>query len=78
VARMGDGRTRVLRISELREEAGALVTRDIFTFQIERPAPTGPVEGSHQPTGNVPTLVEDLASRGVLLDGQLFRRNQAK
>jgi pilus assembly protein CpaF len=78
VARMGDGRSRVLRIAEPRMEGAALVSRDIFVFNIERPAPTGPVEGNHYATGNVPTLVEDLAARGVVLDNQLFRRNSGK
>ncbi len=78
VARMGDGRSRVLRISELRMEGGALVPRDIFVFNIERTGPTGPIDGNHYPTGNVPTLVEDLATRGVVLDNQLFRRNPGK
>jgi len=78
VARMGDGRSRVLRIAELRMESGALVARDIFVFNIERTGPTGPIDGHHHATGNVPTLVEDLATRGVVLDNQLFRRNSGK
>lgn len=78
VARMADGRSRVLRIAEPRMEANQLVMRDIFAFTIDRPAATGPVEGHHHPTGNVPTIVEDLAARGIVLDSQLFRRNQGK
>ncbi|HRI64346.1 MAG TPA: ATPase, T2SS/T4P/T4SS family [Polyangium sp.] len=74
VARMGDGRSRVLRIAEPRVDSAMLTARDIFSFNIDRPTATGPVEGSHQPTGIVPVIVEDLAMRGIILDSQLFRR----
>ena len=74
VARMGDGRSRVLRIAEPRADSAMLTGRDIFTFNIDRPTATGPVDGSHQPTGIVPVIVEDLAMRGIILDSQLFRR----
>lgn len=78
VARLRDGRARVLRIAELRMEAGSLVARDVFGFNMDRAAATGAVEGNHHPTGIVPALVEDLASRGVALDAQIFRRNAGK
>ncbi len=78
VVRLRDGRSRALRIAELRVESGALVTKDIFVFNIDRAAAGGAIEGSHQPTGTLPSLVEDLAARGVVLDPNLFRRNTGK
>jgi len=78
VARLADGRTRVLRMAELRMDGRQLVSRDIFVFNVDRSHASGPVEGQHHPTGTVPTLVEDLTARGIVLDTQLFRRNPGK
>ncbi len=78
VARLGDGRTRVLRIAELRMDGRQLISRDIFVFNVERATPSGPIEGQHHSTGTMPVFVEDLAARGVVLEAQLFRRNPGK
>lgn len=78
VARMSDGRSRVVRIAEPQFEGGRVVPKDIFVFAIERTTAGGTMEGAHQATGFVPTLVEDLATRGIALDNQLFRRNPGK
>ncbi|TKD03243.1 ATPase, T2SS/T4P/T4SS family [Polyangium fumosum] len=74
VARLRDGRARLMRVADLRVEGGALVARDIFTFLIERTAAGGAIEGSLHPTGVVPALVEDLAARGTPVDPAIFRR----
>ncbi|HVK65817.1 MAG TPA: ATPase, T2SS/T4P/T4SS family [Polyangium sp.] len=74
VARLRDGRARLMRVADLRVEGGALVARDIFTFLIERTAAGGAIEGSLHPTGVVPALVEDLAVRGTPVDPAIFRR----
>jgi pilus assembly protein CpaF len=74
VARLRDGRARLVRLAELAVEGSALVTRDIFTFTIERTAAAGAIEGSLHPTGTAPMLVEDLAVRGVAVDPAIFRR----
>jgi pilus assembly protein CpaF len=74
IARLRDGRQRILRVAELRVEDGALAPRDIFTFTVERTAAGGAIEGSFHPTGVVPAIVEDLAARGSPLDASLFRR----
>ncbi len=74
LARLGDGRLRVLRISELGPvESGALTVRDLFHFSVER-ATAGVVEGSFAPTGVVPRFVEDLRKLGVAVDPSLFDR----
>jgi pilus assembly protein CpaF len=74
-ARMRDGRTRVVRVSEPAGVEGRVITmRDIFTFHVERTASGGAVEGSFHPTGVVPRIAEDLQARGLSLDPSLFRR----
>jgi pilus assembly protein CpaF len=75
VARLRDGRHRVLRVAELGLEEGELAIRDIFTFTVERTAAGGTIEGTFAPTGVVPSLVDDLAVRGVPLDSSIFRRH---
>jgi pilus assembly protein CpaF len=75
IARLRDGRHRVLRLAELGVEGGAVVVRDIFTFAIERTAAGGLLEGAFHPTGVVPGLVEDLVARGVQIDLSMFKRH---
>lgn len=75
VAKMRDGRIRVLRIAEpAGVEGGAIGLRDIFAFAAERTATGGTIEGSFHPTGVVPRAVDDLQSRGIAVDPSLFRR----
>ena len=74
IARLRDGRHRVLRVAELAIDHGTVIVRDIFTFSIERTAAGGSVEGAFHPTGVVPGVVEDLIARGVTIDLAIFRR----
>jgi pilus assembly protein CpaF len=74
IARLQDGRHRVLRVSELGIDGARVVIRDIFTFAVERTAAGGAVEGSFHPTGFIPGIVEDLAARGAPIDPALFKR----
>lgn len=76
VARLRDGRSRVLRVAELAVEGGHLTARDVFTFSVERTAAGGALEGSFHPSGVVPAIVEDLASRGVTVDTGALRRTR--
>ncbi len=75
IARLRDGRHRVLRIAELAVEGNAIALRDVFTFAVERTAAGGALEGTFQPTGHVPRVVEDLAARGVAVDSAVFKRH---
>lgn len=76
VARLRDGRNRVMRVAEFAlTESNPLELRDIFTFTVERTAAGGTVEGSFHPTGVVPRIAEDLVSRGVPLDLAMFKRS---
>lgn len=75
VARLRDGRHRVMRVAEFSLAQGnPLELRDIFTFTVERTAAGGMVEGSFVPTGVVPRIAEDLVARGIPLDLSIFKR----
>jgi pilus assembly protein CpaF len=74
IARLRDGRHRVMRVAELAVENDTLGVRDIFTFAVERTAAGGSVEGSFHPTGVVPRILEDLSLRGGSIDTSIFKR----
>lgn len=78
IARLRDGRHRVLRVAELAMEGDRLTVRDIFTFAVERTAAGGAVEGSFHPTGVIPAIVEDLAARGIQIDASIFKRHSTR
>ncbi len=71
VARLRDGRYRVTRVSEL---AGDGSLKDIFVFRVERTAAGGSVEGVFQPTGVVPKIIDEMASRGINVESSMFSR----
>jgi pilus assembly protein CpaF len=77
VARLRDGRYRVMRVAELYSSNGGILGRDIFTFVVERTAAGGAVEGSFGPTGVVPRIADELAARGAPFDASLFKRERA-
>lgn len=74
VARLRDGRYRVLRIAELDLVGGSIETKDVFVFATEGMVPGGDVEGSFVATGIVPRLAEELAIREGRMDASLFKR----
>jgi len=76
VARLRDGRYRVMRVAELYTGNGGIVGRDIFTFVVERTAAGGAIEGSFGPTGVVPRIADELAARGGPFDASLFKRER--
>jgi pilus assembly protein CpaF len=76
IARLRDGRHRVMRIAELVATEDGVAGRDVFTFVVERTAVGGAVEGSFIATGVVPRIAEDLAARGGPLDSAVFRRDR--
>lgn len=70
VSRAGDGRIRVTRIAELAGgDAKGVATRDLFVLSAD-----GTGEAAFSATGTVPRLANDLAARGVKLDGGVFKR----
>jgi len=78
VARLRDGRHRVMRVAELAFEGSVLAARDVFTFAVERTAAGGALEGTFSATGHVPRIVEDVTARGVPIDPALFKRSSAR
>jgi pilus assembly protein CpaF len=79
VARLRDGRIRVLRIAEMGvDERGTLEGQDIFRFSVSRVAAGGAVEGSFTPTGHVPKLLTHLQAFGARLETSMFSRPPSK
>ncbi|EYF03176.1 ATPase, T2SS/T4P/T4SS family [Chondromyces apiculatus] len=76
IARLRDGRDRVLRVSDLVIERGHIAVRDVLTFSVERTAAGGAIEGSFHPSGVIPMIVEDLAARGITIDTAPLRRSR--
>jgi len=76
IARLRDGRYRVMRIAELVASDGGVAGRDVFTFVVERTAVGGAIEGAFVATGVVPRVAEDLAARGGPVDSAVFRRDR--
>lgn len=74
VARLRDGRQRVLRICELTAGTNEIRTHDIFAFVVERTAAGGAIEGTFAASGVVPRVVEELTARGVTIETALFTR----
>jgi pilus assembly protein CpaF len=69
VARGADGRLRVLRIAELTGGDAQGGVRDVFVLSAD-----GTGEAAYTPTGVVPQVANDLAARGLKVDGSLFKR----
>jgi pilus assembly protein CpaF len=75
VARLRDGRQRVVRVAEPAGVVdGEIALRDIFTFIVERTATGGSVEGTFQATGVAPRVVGDMTARGIHVDSGVFSR----
>lgn len=75
VARLRDGRHRVLRVVELAAGSGdEIQTQDVFTFVIERTAAGGAVEGTFSASGVVPRVAEEMVGRGIHVETSLFTR----
>lgn len=66
-----DGRLRFSKVSELAgADAKGISVRDVFVYSVD---PQGG-EGGFGPTGVVPRIANDLANRGMKLDGGMFKR----
>ena len=79
LARLRDGRLRVIRVSEIAGvEGGAVSLRDVFQFAVERAAAGGALDGTFSATGYVPRFVEDMRLRGVAVDPGMFDRGSMR
>ena len=73
VARLSDGRRRVISIQEITGMEGDMVTmQEVFAFRQTGVAACGTVEGSHMVAGIYPRFCERLQARGVALPAALF------
>ena len=73
ISRYSDGSRRLSRITEITGMERDLITmQDLFEFKQTGVAEDGKVLGALQPTGVVPTFVEDVGIRGITLDRTMF------
>ncbi|KIF80226.1 CpaF family protein [Noviherbaspirillum autotrophicum] len=73
IARLSDGRRKIVSIQEITGMEGDMVTmQEIFNFQQTGVAADGTVLGRFRATGIRPRFVERLHVRGVVLPDQLF------
>jgi pilus assembly protein CpaF len=73
IARFSDGARKVARITEVVGLEGDQITmQDIFQYRQTGVDAQGKVQGRFEPTGSVPTFVEDLAARGLSIDHRMF------
>jgi len=73
VARLSDGRRKLVSLSELTGMEGEVVTmQEIFTFEQTGVAADGTVQGRFRATGIRPKFVQRLRTRGIALAEDLF------
>src|SRR4051812_43988736 len=74
VARLSDGRRKVVSLSELTGMEGEVVTmQEIFRFRQTGMSPEGQVIGKFEATGIRPRFLDQLMSHGITLSADLFR-----
>jgi pilus assembly protein CpaF len=72
-ARLQDGTRKVTHITEVTGMEGEIITmQDIFRFEQRGLDPGGKVVGFHGPTGNIPTFLDDLVSKGIGVSREIF------
>jgi pilus assembly protein CpaF len=79
VARLRDGRVRVLRVSELEiGDHGRIEVTDVFRFSVSRLAAGGAVEGTFSPSGVIPKSLAQLQLQGLRVETSVFSRPPSK
>jgi pilus assembly protein CpaF len=74
VARLSDGRRRLVSLSELTGMEGEVVTmQEIFRFRQTGISADGQVQGRFEATGIRPRFLDHAMSHGVQLSPELFR-----
>ena len=70
---MSDGSRKVVNVTEVVGSEGERTTmQDIFVFEQTGLSPEGKVLGRIVPTGAIPTFLDDLKARGVMVDLAIF------
>ena len=73
ISRYSDGTRKLGRITEVCGlESDQITMQDIFQFKQTSVNEHGKVLGKYEPTGSVPTFVEEMASRGIQIDHAIF------
>lgn len=73
LSRFSDGSRKVNRVSEVVGIEGDKITmQDIFEFKQSGVEADGRVVGEYQPTGSVPTFLEEMKTRGMEFDYSIF------
>jgi pilus assembly protein CpaF len=73
IARLSDGRRKLISLSELTGMEGETITmQEIFRFRLSGREDSGQVRGSFEATGIRPKFMTQLEQRGIQLDPQLF------
>ena len=79
LGRFTDGSRRVSKITEVcGMEGDKIILQDLFEFKQEGLDTDGKVIGQLLPTGNVPTFVDEIRSRGLQLDPGVFDPQRAE
>lgn len=79
ISRFSDGTRKVSKITEVSGLEGDRITlQDIFEFVQTGVTEDGKVLGSVQPTGVVPTFIEDIGMRGIKMDRSIFETGTYK
>jgi pilus assembly protein CpaF len=74
IGRLGDGRRRLLSLSELTGMEGDVISmQEIFRFKLMGRGEDGQVLGRFEATGIRPKFMNELADRGIHLPVELFR-----
>ena len=74
VARLSDGRRKVVSVSELTGMEGEVITmQEIFRFKQSGVDPEGMVKGKFEATGIRPRFLDQVMSHGINLSADLFR-----
>jgi pilus assembly protein CpaF len=73
IARLEDGSRRMVSLSEIvGMEEDIITTSEIFEYHREGVDEEGVIIGKHQPTGALPTYMDELRRRGIILDLDIF------
>jgi len=76
-SRMSDGSRKVVNVTEVVGSEGERTTmQDIFVFEQTGLSAEGKVMGQMVPTGAIPTFLDDLKARGVMVDLAIFDRHR--
>jgi len=74
VARLADGRRKVVSVSELTGMEGEVITmQEIFRFRQTGMSPEGQVIGKFEATGIRPRFLDQVMAHGITLSADLFR-----